>query len=317
MIGYIGVTDRQWFEHLRAQRPAIEEMNFWQPSAGRMLQLEPGTPFFFKLKKREGDAIVGFALYARGVRLPIREAWAFFGQGNGCQTQEQLRTAIAQYRAQNGLGVTGLNDEIGCHLLIAPVLFDEPQWIRPPGDWAYNLTQGHKRRLDEPEMARIWAHCRSAMHQVDLGDQTRLQLEASIGHSGYGAPVLVAPRVGQGTFRAVTMDAYRGSCAVTTEHSRPVLEAAHIVPFAVSQSHDVRNGLLLRADVHKLFDAGYVTVTPDARFIVSPRLEQEFSNGKIYYARNGDPIQLPEDRRFRPDPELLRWHNDHVFEQSA
>lgn len=321
MIGYIGVTDRNWFEALRAIGPSLEEMNFWQPSAGRMLRLESGTPFFFKLKKNEGDAIVGFAIYARGVRMPIREAWSFFGRANGCGSMEELRASIAQYRSPADPRSVTISAEIGCHLLIAPVLFHESHWITPPDDWSYNLTQGHKRRLDEGEMARIWAQCQAALPSADVGDQSRLQLQSSIASAALGKPVLVQPRVGQGTFRAVTMDAYGGACAVTTEHSRPVLEAAHIVPYAHSHSHDIRNGLLLRADVHKLFDAGYVTVTPDgndgARFIVSDRLREEFSNGRIYYEKHGEPIRLPDRPELRPDPNYLRWHNDHVFEQSG
>jgi predicted restriction endonuclease len=66
---------------------------------------------------------------------------------------------------------------------------------------------------------------------------------------------------------AVT-DAYGRSCAVTREHSLPVLEAAHIRPCAQAGAHDVRNGLLLRSDLHRLFDIGYVTVTPDLRLEV-------------------------------------------------
>jgi putative restriction endonuclease len=72
----------------------------------------------------------------------------------------------------------------------------------------------------------------------------------------------VRPRLGQGTFRIATIQAYERACAVTGEHSLPALEAAHIRPFAEGGTHDVSNGLLLRADLHRLFDRGYVTVTP-------------------------------------------------------
>lgn len=71
------------------------------------------------------------------------------------------------------------------------------------------------------------------------------------------------------------LGAYGGACVVTGEHSLPVLEAAHIRPYGAEGTHDVPNGLLLRADIHRLFDAGYVTVTPDHQFVVSRRLAQE------------------------------------------
>jgi putative restriction endonuclease len=111
--------------------------------------------------------------------------------------------------------------------------------------------------------------------------------------------------------------AYGGACAVSREHSLPVLEAAHIQPYGSEGAHDVANGLLLRADIHRLFDAGYVTVTPDHRFVVSRRLAQEWENGKAYYAMDGRSIALPARVTDHPDPELLRWHNENVFERTA
>ena len=57
----------------------------------------------------------------------------------------------------------------------------------------------------------------------------------------------------------------------------------------------MRNGLLLRRDIHSLFDAGYVTVTPDFRFEVSRRIKEEFENGRHYYALHGQMINAPEE----------------------
>jgi putative restriction endonuclease len=133
----------------------------------------------------------------------------------------------------------------------------------------------------------------------------------------YGAAQLVRPRLGQGTFRVAVTGAYGGACAVSREHSLPVLEAAHIRPYGAEGTHDVPNGLLLRADIHRLFDQGYVTITPEHRFVVSRRLAQEWENGKAYYAMEGREIAVPGRKADHPDPALLRWHNDHVFERTA
>jgi putative restriction endonuclease len=123
----------------------------------------------------------------------------------------------------------------------------------------------------------------------------------------------VRPRVGQGVFRLAVTDAYGRACAVTNEHSLPALEAAHIRPYGEGGEHDIRNGLLLRSDLHRLFDRGYVTVTPEHRLEVSRRLKDDFSNGKSYYPLQGQAIALPTQSTVWPDPELLRWHNDSVF----
>jgi predicted restriction endonuclease len=75
----------------------------------------------------------------------------------------------------------------------------------------------------------------------------------------------------------------------------------------------VTNGLLLRRDIHCLFDLGYVTVTPAHCFEVSPRIREEFENGRDYYALHGKPLILPPHAKLRPDPTALDWHNNNCF----
>jgi len=70
---------------------------------------------------------------------------------------------------------------------------------------------------------------------------------------------------------------------------------------------------LFRRDIHGLFDAGYVTVTPDLRFEVSRRIKEEFDNGRHYYELHGKPIFAPADIVRRPDAEALRWRNESRF----
>jgi len=67
----------------------------------------------------------------------------------------------------------------------------------------------------------------------------------------YGAPKTVQLRLGQGTFRIAVTSAY-GACAVSGEHSLPALEAAHLRPYADGGERALSNGLLLRADIHRL-----------------------------------------------------------------
>ena len=100
---------------------------------------------------------------------------------------------------------------------------------------------------------------------------------------------------------------------MTGEHSLPVLEAAHIRPFALSGPHETRNGLLLRSDLHKPCDHGYVAVTPDYRVEVSKRLREEYQNGKSYYPLHGSQLILPSQVKDQPDPQLLQWHFNEVF----
>lgn len=112
---------------------------------------------------------------------------------------------------------------------------------------------------------------------------------------------------------ARVLDAYGQRCAVTHEHSLPVLEAAHIRPSAAGRVHELPSGLPLRRDLHRLFDLGYVSIRPDLRFAVSRRLREDYANGRSYYALDGKAIGLPDDPAARPDPALLAWHEAEIY----
>lgn len=92
-----------------------------------------------------------------------------------------------------------------------------------------------------------------------------------------------------------------------------MLEAAHIRPVSMGGQHRIDNGLLLRSDIHTLFDMGYVTITPKLEFRVSSKLKEEWQNGVIYYALSGRNIRLPLSEAMNPRAEFLEWHNDTVF----
>lgn len=131
--------------------------------------------------------------------------------------------------------------------------------------------------------------------------------------AGFGAPATIRPRLGQRSFRVVVLDSYGRRCAITNEKTLPALEAAHIRDYRDVQEHAINNGILFRADIHKLFDSGYVTVTPDYHFEVSRRIKEEFENGRDYYALHGSAIRLPLDLADRPTTESLIWHNEQRY----
>jgi putative restriction endonuclease len=71
--------------------------------------------------------------------------------------------------------------------------------------------------------------------------------------------------------------------------------------------------VLLRQDVHTLFDRGYLTITSEHKVEVSKRIKDEFHNGKEYYALHGSEVWLPEDARLQPGSEYLSWYNENVY----
>ena len=93
----------------------------------------------------------------------------------------------------------------------------------------------------------------------------------------------------------------------------PALDAAHIKPYGEGGGHEVSNGLLLRRDIHSVFDAGYVTIDRELKFVVSDRVKTDFNNGNEYRRLHGTTVSVPALPKFRPNQNLLRWHNENVF----
>lgn len=126
--------------------------------------------------------------------------------------------------------------------------------------------------------------------------------------------MLVKPRLGQGGFRLIVTDAYKRRCSISGERTLPVLEAAHVRPYAEEGPHSPDNGLLLRSDMHILFDRGYLTVTPSFDIEVSGRIREEFENGRDYYKFHGNKLHhLPQQFSERPAQKYLEWHNVNKF----
>ncbi len=308
MIGTIAVTDAGWYRFLRS-RPNLTELNFWRPSARRAFKAPDFSPFFFKLRAPD-NAICGYAYFATYTQLPIWLAWDTFGEANGCPTRQEMEIRIAAIRDRIRFSGHGA-ESIGCTLLVQPVFFPEDAWVWQPHDWKVRTQTDKKYDLTTGEGLRVWSECQAVAHELEVDRG----VARAYGESAprYGQPRLVAPRLGQRTFQIAVTDAYGRACSMTGEHSLPVLDAGHIRPYSEGGEHHVSNGLLLRADLHRLFDKGYVTVDPDLRVVVSPRLRSEFHNGHTYYPLHGANFRLPARRRDRPDAEALRWHNDRVF----
>ncbi len=312
MRGYVANTDYDWFSFLSAHTP-LDEVNFWQPSGGKKTfrVLGPGEPFFFRLKAPH-NKIAGFGWFARHERL-VRSslAWDAFGIANGAETLEAVRRRIKKYAEKRPIQL-GTDYPVGCLMISQPVFFPESKWIDQPRDWAPNIVTGKGYDTGVGEGRRVFEEC---LAQLPAPEQPVAEalMSGDGSLSRYGQALLVQPRLGQGTFRIGLNSAYDGACAVTNEHSWPVLEAAHIRPYSAGGEHRLCNGLLLRADIHKLFDKGYVTITPDYLFKVSGRLEEEWNNGRAYYKRQGAPIRVPEQREDQPSKTMLEWHNQEVF----
>ncbi|MBA4163553.1 MAG: restriction endonuclease [Erythrobacter sp.] len=295
----VAVTDEDWFNLLRGQA-TLDEVNFWSPSPRSFHALRPGELFLFKLHAPK-NFIVGGGVFAHADQLPCSLAWEAFGIKNGAESHKEMRDRIVKYRRA---GVFEKHDfEIGCRILTQPFFLDKQSWIPVPEDWSPNIVSFKTYSTDDPTGMRLWESVQDGLFGRD---QNRLQSPIQ----RYGEPTIVRPRLGQGGFRALVTDVYHRRCAITGEKTLPALDAAHIWSFSEGGPNEVANGLLLRKDVHSLFDAGYITVTDDLHVNVSSKIKEQFENGREYYAMHGRRIMLPDREEWRPDPVYLRMHNE-------
>jgi putative restriction endonuclease len=243
---YIGVTDKPWFDSLAALEP--DEVNFWKPGGKVGFRaIEPGGLFLLKVRAPH-NVIVGGGFFLRFSILPVSLAWEAFGTKNGRQSPQELLSII------NGLRTTPEADPfIGCTVLTSPFFLPPSEWISAPASWANSIVQGKTYDSSEGEGRLMWEQLRGVLQ--NQGPKLSIS-ETAVAAARYGEPRMITPRLGQGGFRVAVTEAYQRCCAMTGEKTLPVLIAAHIRPFAQDGSHLASNGLLLRSDVHTLFDRG-------------------------------------------------------------
>lgn len=308
---YLGVTDNHWYNFLSKLNP--EDVNFWQPSGSfKFKAINSGAPFLFKLKYPI-NAIGGVGFFTNHSFLPLNIAWDAFGNRNGCLSFFDFKNLILNYRRDKN----DLNPTIGCIILTNPIFFDEGDWIETPNDWGKSIVQGKSYNTDDIVGKRLWEKLELLLNKYlqenNEGEKSQLILEEP-SSPVYGNSVLTKARLGQGAFRVLVTDAYNRRCSITGEKTLPVLEAAHIKPYAESGPNFISNGLLLRSDIHKLFDSGYVTVTSDYKIEVSKKIREEFQNGREYYKYHGKKLQyLPYRNLDKPNLAFINWHNDNIY----
>lgn len=268
-------------------------------------------PFLFKLRK-PNNHIAGGGFFVTYSVLPVTLAWEIFGEKNGAASIDDLRSILGPLsRAQ------GIAGEIGCTVLANPFFFPREQWIDQPSGWSSSIVRGKMYQVGETDGSSIWTALEQRLSTKSYADfdQDQLAVLTTKEEAKYGNPVLIQPRLGQSSFRVLVTDAYKRRCAITGESTLVALEAAHIVPYSKDGAHEIRNGLLLRADFHRLFDVGLVSITQDLRIKISPKIKETWFNGKAYYRLNNELLSvIPDLPAHQPDPDRLGWHFKNCFQ---
>ena len=141
---------------------------------------------------------------------------------------DDLNSRVRRYRRDDA----SVDPVIGCNVLAEPFFLPRSTWIPVPENWAPNIVQGKTYDTAAADGRALWDAVHAALNSIPrVGEAPRT--EDSFDHDRFGAEYLTRGRLGQGAFRILVTDAYERRCAVTGEKTLPVLEAAHIKPYAL------------------------------------------------------------------------------------
>lgn len=178
-----------------------------------------------------------------------------------------------------------------------------------PKEFFYNL-------IDDKE---LFDHLETSLNLVlfklNLIDSSLLPVKDLVTSNSFSAPFNpeniedgrkkiareISIRQGQPKFRKDLLKAYNYQCAISGCEIQPILEAAHILPYKGQETNHVQNGILLRADLHTLFDLQLISIAP-ITYIIS--IDDSLKNSE-YTVYNGKKLNLPKEMDLQPSKEAL------------
>ncbi len=146
----------------------------------------------------------------------------------------------------------------------------------------------------------------SGMIQLSERELARLQaFDPDNGKTGRNQVIEnILRRRGHPAFRQQLLAAYEYRCAITNSNALDTLEATYILPYRGKFTHDPSNGLLLRSDLHTLFDLGKLAV--DTRTMTAVMADNLLDSN--YRVLAGRPLRFPSSAELRPSTEALDLH---------
>ena len=259
---------------------------------------------------QEEDELDGYDPYSNSKscsELVTRSYKRSFLEKNGVKNKQELVERAHKYKEEHHMDLDDMR--IGCIVLTEPFFFEKKDWINPINDWAPQIVQGKKYDTTVGEGKRVY---KEVIKRLNFYTDSRYNKSMVIPKVKY-YETTTKHRIGQGAFRVLVTDAYARRCAISGERALPVLQAAHIRAFSKDGLNEVNNGILLRSDIHTLFDRGYITISTDYKVMVGNRLKQDFGFCQNYYNYQDKTIYLPQNKTYYPLKEYLQWHMENVF----
>jgi len=120
-----------------------------------------------------------------------------------------------------------------------------------------------------------------------------------------------------GIFKKEIPKIYNYQCAISgmrieSSTNAQLVDACHIVPFAISKDDTITNGISLSPNIHRAFDRGLITINAEYIIRVSPAIKENDSPFSLRQFE-GKQIILPRNIHFYPSVENLNWHRNECF----
>jgi hypothetical protein len=315
LSSYIINTDPYWFAHVFSR--GIKNPVFWRKTARNPNReaVVPGNQLFFRVTKTNPPVIRGRGVINAVGVYTLAEAFDAFDQRLGYPSMREMISASTKWTS--GIHLQP-NTKMFC---IVVSDFQVLRDIRTDTELANlgidfihtNVVTG--KELDDAQTSALLEIAR------DRASQPVSSLVSFISNGAASEAVdefnprniqdarekiarLVAKRQGQPEFRKKLLKAYGSKCAISGSNAPAALEAAHVIPYLGPQTNHVSNGLLLRADLHTLFDLGLIAIDSyTMTVIVHPSLL-----ATDYRELAGKAVSLPANKRDRPNKEALDIH---------
>jgi len=267
-------------QNVLRQLPQFQGVNFHFQGSGR--QFAPDHPVAVKALADEWEK---HSLIQQRQGRGRRLVDVLVERGDTAREENDLEAAIRYYQQALEIDPNYSKAQNKLNMVLARIARPKPPIITPaPSSPPKENPQAELKRirdeLDEPNFLEPLATDKA---------QKRVLVE-------------IAKRQGQTKFRQTLLNAYGYKCAITGFDAGEALEAAHIIPYAETENQDPRNGLLLRADLHTLFDLNLLAIHPDTLQVC---LHPDLQNTE-YRTINGKQIRIPEVETLQPNPQALR-----------
>lgn len=269
--------------------------------------IKPGTLTLFLVEKGDKQIIVGGGYYLKKVYLDLNVCWYTFGVRSGYVTYQDFINRAEEYNAD-------LSMPISCNLVSGTFIFTKTQILDVPEGFEFKFLKDHSQIL-------LKSSSPIGKYLIKVSNQKRKEAIDYIGSDGTWPGIYYKATVHKtieniSEYRTELLGVYNATCAVTESHFIATLKAVNFQSMYDDRFLTIENGIILRADIAELFNKGFITFFYDASDILRVRLSQRMKEhfDPDYIKLDNKPLLLPEDKKFWPNKEYVKWHNTIRFE---